>query len=236
MGKTIYDVAAAAGVSATTVSRALNRPEKVAGPTRERVLAAVDLLGFEPMAEAVARSRKGPRRVGVIGPFGTHDVARRRLAGILLEAGRDVDLVVYDQPSAESAAAPLLASLPVTGRLDGIIVVSLPLDPGVAERLASRDHPTVLVDIAHGEFTSIQTDDERGGALVADHLADLGHRRFALVGEAQVATRLSPSSRRFRGFRAALRSRGIGAQPGELCEVSTTLDDAVQGSRALLAG
>lgn len=235
MGTTIYDVAAAAGVSATTVSRALNRPEKVAARTRERVLAAVDLLGFEPMPEAVARSRKGPRRIGVIGPFGTHDAARRRLAGILLEAGGDVDLVVYDQASAESAAAPLLATLPVTGRLDGLIVVSLPLDPSVAERLASRDHPTVLVDIAHAEFTSIQTDDERGGALVADHLADLGHRRFAFISEAQAAARrISPSSRRLRGFRAALRSRGIATRASDLREVSATVDNAARASRALL--
>lgn len=235
MGTTIYDVAAAAGVSPATVSRALNRPEKVAAPTRERVLAVVDSLGFEPKLEAVARARKGLRRVGVIGPFGTHDAARRRLAGILLEAGGDVDVVVYDETSAEAATAPLLATLPLTGQLDGLIVVSLPLDPQVSQRLASREHPTVLVDVTHDVFTSIRTDDERGGALVADHLADLGHQRFAFIGEAQSTTRrVSPSSRRLHGFRAALRSRGLATRASDLREVYAPLDGTAGVASSLL--
>lgn len=234
MATTIYDVAAAAGVSAATVSRALNRPEKVASPTRERVLAAVDSLGFEPKLEAAIRARKGPQRVGVIGPFGTHDAARRRLAGILLEAGGDVDVVVYDELSAEAATAPLLETLPITGRLDGLIVVSLPVDPQVSQRLATRDHPTVLVDVSHEVFTSIRTDDEHGGALVADHLADMGHQRFAFIGEAQsTARRVSPSSRRLEGFRAALRSRGLATRASELREVYVPLDGTARAARAL---
>ena len=49
---TIYDVAKRAGVSITTVSRILNTPDKVNAATRERVLTAIDALGFVPKAEA----------------------------------------------------------------------------------------------------------------------------------------------------------------------------------------
>src|SRR4051794_35266687 len=237
MATTIYDVATAAGVSSATVSRALNHPEMVAASTREKVLVAVESLGFEPMLEAMARARKGPQRVGVIGPFGTHDAARRRLAGILLEAGGDVDVVVYNATSAEATAAPLLATLPLTGRLDGLIIVSLPLDPQTSRRLAARDHPTVLVDVADDAFTSIRTDDTNGGVLVADHLVDLGHQWFGFFGEAQcVARPASPSSRRLHGFRTALRARDLATGGSDLREVYARIEDASDAARRILGG
>ncbi len=68
---TIYDVAKHAGVSITTVSRMLNDPDKVNGETRERVMAAVDALGFVPKAEARARALRRTGRIGVISPFFT---------------------------------------------------------------------------------------------------------------------------------------------------------------------
>src|SRR3954468_7858994 len=66
---TIYDVAERAGVSISTVSRVLNSPDQVNEVTRARVLYAIDELGFVPKAEAAARARKGPRRIGVLAPF-----------------------------------------------------------------------------------------------------------------------------------------------------------------------
>ena len=58
---TIYDVAASAGVSISTVSLCLNNPARVAEATRDRILAAADLLGYVPKADAVSRARKADR-------------------------------------------------------------------------------------------------------------------------------------------------------------------------------
>ena len=66
---TIYDVAKHAGVSITTVSRMLNAPDKVNSKTREKVLAAIDTLGFVPKAEARARAMQHTGRIGVISSF-----------------------------------------------------------------------------------------------------------------------------------------------------------------------
>jgi DNA-binding LacI/PurR family transcriptional regulator len=227
---TIRDVAAAAGVSLSTVSLALNSPGRVSEATRRRVLDAVDELGFVPKAEAVARARRGVGRIGVLAPFSTYPSAARRVNGIVGAVGdRPLEVVLFDQESAARSSAPLLGSLPVTGRLDGIIVVSRPLDPAVARRLSRL--PTVLVDVRHPGFDSVSASDEEGGRLVAEHLLAQGHRRFAFLGEAQESDAyVSPSQRRFAGFRAALPGRPVAVLPA-----SHRLSSAVTAARTLLS-
>jgi DNA-binding LacI/PurR family transcriptional regulator len=228
---TIRDVAVEAGVSISTVSLALNSPERVGDVTRRRILAAVDALGFVPKAEAVARARRGVGRIGVLAPYSSYPSVARRLTGVLRAVGsRPVEVVVFDQPSAARSTSPLLGSLPVTGRLDGLIVVSLPLDDATAERLLRL--ATVLVDVRHPGFDSVHTDDSAGGRLVASHLLARGHRRFAFLGEAQESDLyVSPSQRRLAGFRAALGSYPLEVRPARHGVVS-----AVAAARELLAG
>jgi len=208
--KTIYDVAAQAGVSISTVSLVLNSPARVSAETRRKVLAAVDALGFVPKTDAVARARRGVGRVGVIAPYTSYPSVGRRLNGILQAVGqRSLEIVLFDQESAAQSPSPLLASLPITGRLDGLIVVSLPLDEAAAKRLTDQRLPTVLIDVRHPRFDSVHADDSIGGRLVAEHLVARGHRRFGFLGEAQKShLYISPSQRRLAGYRMALAEAG----------------------------
>ncbi len=210
MSATIYDVAAEAGVSISTVSLALNTPGRVSARTRSKVLAAVDTLGFTPKPAAVAKARRGVGRIGVLAPHTSYPSVARRLNGILAAvARRPLEVVLFDQESAAESTSPLLASLPVTGRLDGLIVVSLPLDAAVADRLTGLGLPTVLVDVRHPGLDSVHTDDAAGGRLVAGHLLERGHRRFAFLGEAQASDRyVSPTQSRLEGYRSALAEAG----------------------------
>jgi LacI family transcriptional regulator len=207
---TIRDVAVEAGVSVSTVSLALNAPERVSEPTRRKVLAAVDALGFVPKADAVARARRGVGRIGVLAPFSSYRSAARRVNGVMSAIGRrPLEIVLFDQESAAQSPSPLLAGLPVTGRIDGLILVSRPLDDTVAGRLRHLRLPTVLVDVRHPGFDSVHTDDEAGGRLAAGHLLSRGHSRFAFLGEDQRSDRyVSPSQRRLTGFRTALAEAG----------------------------
>ncbi len=215
---TIYDVAAAAGVSISTVSLALNSPARVSQATRRKVLAAADALGFVPKQDAVAKARRGVGRVGVIAPFTSYPSVARRLNGILRAVGhRPLEVVLFDQESAAQSSSPLLASLPVTGRLDGLIVVSLSLDEAVADRLTDLRLPAVLVDVRHPRFDSVHTDDATGGRLVAEHLISRGHRRFGFLGEAQRSgLYVSPSQRRLAGYRAVLAEAGHTLADGDV--------------------
>ncbi|MFC0529500.1 LacI family DNA-binding transcriptional regulator [Phytohabitans kaempferiae] len=213
---TIYDVAARAGVSISTVSLVLNSPTRVRQATRERVLTAADELGFVPKADAVTRARRGVGRIGVIAPFSSYPSFSRRLAGVFGALGADpLEVVVFDQQSAASATSPLLSSLPITRRLDGLIIMGLPLEESVVERLRGQRLPTVVIDSPRPRFEAVVTDDEAGGELVARHLLERGHRRFGYVGEAQRShAYVSPSESRLAGYRRAL-TEGGAALPGE---------------------
>jgi DNA-binding LacI/PurR family transcriptional regulator len=208
---TIYDVAAYAGVSISTVSQTINRPTRVNAKTRERVLNAIDALEYMPKAEAVSHARRGVGRIGVLAPFTSYDSFRRRLMGVLAESdGASRDVVVYDHESAAASVSPLLRTLPVTGRLDGLLIMGLPLDDALAEHLLARQLPTVLVDSSRSEFSTVNVDDDEGGAILARHLLARGHTSFAFVQEPQESDEfLSQGQRRNRGFARVLTEAGI---------------------------
>lgn len=207
---TIYDVAKQAGVSISTVSRVLNSPEQVNVKTRTRVLAAIDSLHFVPKAEAVGRARKQIGRLGVLAPFFTYPSFVQRLRGVAERlATSPYELVIYNVDSIAHRDS-YLASLPITRRLDGLVVISLPFDETVAQRLATHDLPTVLIEHAHESFSSIEIDDVAGGRLAAQHLITRGHHRCAFVGDAFVPDyALHTSARRLAGYRQVLQDAGL---------------------------
>jgi DNA-binding LacI/PurR family transcriptional regulator len=234
---TIYDVATAAGVSISTVSLALNSPARVSQETRRKVLEAADALGFVPKQDAVAKARRGVGRIGVIAPFTSYPSIARRLNGILRAVGpRLLEVVLFDQESAAQSSSPLLASLPITGRLDGLIVISLSLDEAVADRLTDLRLPTVLIDVRHSRFDSVHTDDTTGGRLVAGHLISRGHREFGFLGEAQRSDAyVSPSQQRLAGYRAALAEAGHILPDGNVRLTGHGLAPACAAAKELLS-
>lgn len=227
---TIYDVASRARVSISTVSHTLNRPQRVNAATRQRVLDAIEELGYVPKATAMAHARKAVGRIGVLGPFSSYESYARRLKGVLQEAQDDsTEIVLYDQESAASATSPLLSALPVTRRLDGLIIMGLPLDDRLAERLLTQGLPTVLVDSARPELDSITIDDHTAGHIVGAHLAKRGCRSFAYLSEAQRSDAyLSQGQLRRNGLRRAVTDAGI--DPDQVRHVRTSND--IAGGRA----
>ncbi len=207
---TIYDVAELAAVSISTVSRVLNAPEHVHEATRARVLAAIDQLNFVPRAEATARARKGMRRIGVLAPFFTYPSFVQRLRGVANTlAGFAYEMVIYNVES-DVRRDGHLASLPVTRRIDGLIIMALPFDPKVAQRLLAYELEVVLIEFTHPLFSSVEINDESGGLLVARYLAERGHRRCAFVGDSDVPVyALHTSDERLAGYRQGLIEAGL---------------------------
>jgi LacI family transcriptional regulator, repressor for deo operon, udp, cdd, tsx, nupC, and nupG len=229
---TIYDVATRAGVSISTVSLALNAPQRVKAATRDRVLAAIDELGFVPKTEAVTRARRGVGRIGVIAPFSSHPTFARRLNGVFAAVqGRQAEVVVYDEAS---AADSLLGSLPLTRRVDGLIVMGLPFSDDVARRLVEQQVSTVLVELRRPGFSSVSIDDRTGGRMVAEHLLQRGHERLAFVGHRQRVQYASPSENRLGGFREALDAAGRPLHEDHVRRVDHTLEAARAATHELL--
>ncbi|MGN6743627.1 MAG: LacI family DNA-binding transcriptional regulator [Amnibacterium sp.] len=185
MAISVRDVAERAGVSVGTVSNVLNSPGKVAPATTERVLAAIDELGFV-RNDAARQLRAGSSRsIGLLvldvgNPFFT-DVARGAEERAQ-EAGLSVLLANTDQDRRrESAYLDLFEEQRVRG------VLITPVDDDVTvrlERLRRHGIPSVLVDrLATSDgFSSVSVDDVAGGRLAAQHLLDTGRRRLLFVG------------------------------------------------------
>ena len=229
-GVTIYEVAERAKVSISTVSNALNKPERVSAATRQRVLAVADELGFVPKVQAVSLARRSTGRVGVMAPFTAYGSYLRRLAGVLSAATElGIDVLVFDHESAALAASPALASMPIHGRLDGLIVMGLPIERGIAERLRQRRLPTVAVDADSDLFSRVVIDDTEGGRVAARHLLDRGHRRFGYLLERQVSDYESQAIRRLAGFKEI-----VAAGRGEV--IVATCDNSVDAARRSAAG
>lgn len=207
---TVYDVAKKAGVSITTVSRVLNTPDKVKIDTRQRVFAAIDELGFIPKAEAAARARKKNGRIGVLAPFFTYLSFVQRLRGVAdILDDSPYELAIYSVDSSARRDS-YLTTLPVTRRLDGLIVMALPFGETVTQRLIGHQLATVLIESCIEPFDSICIDDRAGGGMAARYLLEQGHRRCAFIGDTDLPDyAIHTSDWRLDGYRRALTDAGV---------------------------
>ncbi len=207
---TIYDVARHAGVSPTTVSRILNEPNKVNSETQRKVLASIDALSFVPKAEARARSMQNNGRIGVITPFFTAPSFIQRLRGIAgALSPKKFELVIYTVDSTNHLQN-YLSTLPLTGNLDGLIVLSLPVGDTEASRLLMHGLPTVLIEYPHPKLNCVEIDDVQGGYMATTYLLKKGHRRIAFLGDTDLPEySLHPVSLRLSGFRKAMSESNI---------------------------
>lgn len=230
---TIYDVATVAHVSIATVSRVINNLEKVKPETRATVLEAIDALGFIPKADARARAIRTQRRIGVITPFFTAPSFVQRLRGVAAALGPSpYELVIYTVTKSKHLNS-YLDTLPLTGHLDGLIILSLELDDHYVERLLDYRLETVLVEYPHPLLSSVEIDNEDGGKQAANYLCKKGYHRFAFVGDTTTAEYgIHPISLRLNGFRKALVRLGESLPDCQILiapyDINKTRDQAIQ--------
>lgn len=233
---TIYDVAEKSGISISTISRVLNNPEKVNSETRALVLDAIDKLGFVPKAEARARALSNTNRIGVITPFFTAPSFVQRLRGVASAlAVSNYELVIFTVESSDHIQG-YLSSIPFTGNLDGLIVMSLPIQKKDAQRLIEHGIDTVLIEYSHPELNSIEIDNFQGGQMAAQYLLDKGHKRIAFIGDEEPHDfEIHPAGMRLKGLQAAMKKARI-QSPNEYIRLfANTKEHAMQATRELLS-
>ena len=232
---TIYDVAELSGVSITTISRVLNAPEKVNTATRVRVLDAIDKLGFIPKAEARARALQHTGRIVVITPFFTVPSFVQRLRGIACAlSSTNYELVIYTVDSLERLQS-YLSSLPLRGNLDGLVIISLPVDDKEVKRLVQHGLPTVLIEYPNRALNSVEIDDIEGGRIAAEHLIRKGHTRLAFLGDTNPPEyAIHPMSLRLKGFRKAVYDAGLELPAPFVYSVPNTMEHTRQVATELL--
>ena len=200
---TIIDVAERAGVHAATVSRTLSRPDRVAVKTRERVMAAVDELGFTPNRAARGLITGKTGNVAVIVP----DITNPHFGALVRaveRAARDADLQVLLVDTGEHSIEEVRGARALAGDVDGFVVVSARRLHKELDALESKPAAFVNRPVAGQASVLMRTATAMTDAL--QHLATFGHTRVAyLAGPA----RSWAAGERRAAVRKTGRARGI---------------------------
>jgi DNA-binding LacI/PurR family transcriptional regulator len=208
----IQAVAAKAGVSVATVSRAFNFPDKVTPATRELVERVARELNYLPNASARTLRTQRSRVLGVVLPTLLNPTFAECLQGIARAAVAGGYAIIpvttgYRLDEEERAVHLLLA-----GNVDGLIlVVSNPSTSATLPRLQAAGVPYVLAYNRHADHPCVSVDSEGAVADAVTRLVLLGHRRIAMVSGTLAAS--DRAQQRYRGYLKGMADTGLDAQP-----------------------
>ncbi|MGO9902586.1 MAG: LacI family DNA-binding transcriptional regulator [Solirubrobacteraceae bacterium] len=206
------DVGRLAGVSHQTVSRVINGSPNVRPETRERVIAAMDELGYRPNFAARALATGRTKTLGVVGFDTTRYGPASVLFGIERAAHDEGYLMIVASPQALdlSSVTNAIERLRLQG-VEGILVIAPHQEAADALRCASVDVPLVAVEAGPTDVVPVVAVDQFAGAVSATrHLLDLGHETvWHISGPADWLE----SRERVEGWRTMLERAGAAPPP-----------------------
>jgi DNA-binding LacI/PurR family transcriptional regulator len=235
---TLADVAARAGVSRATASRALAHDHRISPATRAAVHAAAEALEYVPNAAARSLRARRTRILGLLLPDLGDPVHGQVAAGFELEAAEHGYTVVFvagfNVPAAERRALTLFTE----HGTDGVVIVSSVLEPREAVSrsrtvplvMVQPDHRGVLGDPGRLPAGTIRFDDASGVTQAIRHLVERGYRDVAYLGAGAGVS----NSLRLRAAETALRE--VADLPLQACAVAADAWRAPAGLRAALPG
>ena len=211
MPTTIKDIAKQAGVSHTTVSRALHNSPLISQQTTTRIQKIASDLSYHPSFAARSLKTNRSQALGVIvshidDPFfseilqGIDDVAQTSGYSLFIAASQQ-------DPKRENAIVQTMRE----HRVDGVILCSPRFTPEQSLQLQSYDIPIVAINNQADEDYqySIYHDDIDGGRQACDHLISLGHQRIAYLGDASSGR---TTKERLLGFQQAIHGASLVVQ------------------------
>lgn len=233
----MMDIARLAGVSASTVSRALSGSKLINPETRQRIVDLAQSLNYSINASAKNLRLGYNRTIGVVIPY---DRKTRQhisdpfflgmlgsLADALTDRGHDLLLSRVDAERLDD-----LAEIYDTGRAGAVAVIGQWGHHDQLNALAVRGVPFVVwgAHLPQQLYCTIGTDNVRGGRLATEHLLSLGRQRIAFMGDVT----MPEAAQRHEGYEAALRAAGIEPDPALHIPTSFRGDDAQAAMRAFL--
>lgn len=212
----IEDVAREAGVSTATVSRALRGLPNVTDATRRRVREAADRLGYVPSPSAASLVTGRTRTIAVVCPWVNHWFFANVIEGAEAALrGEGFDVLLHTFDSSRAQPRPPIDPSPLRRRVDGILVIGVPLVEAEIAALMELGRPLIFVGTGGPGAVTVRLDDVRTGREATEHLLELGHRRIGhLVGTPEGIARWNPGVQRREGWLAALEAHGITPEPG----------------------
>jgi DNA-binding LacI/PurR family transcriptional regulator len=232
---TIADVAARAGVSKATASRALTGRGYVSDETRRRVSDAADELAYVAHSSATSLATGRTRTVGVIMPPVDRWFFSELLAGIQESLfDLDYELALYGIREGTETRERLFDTVLPGRRFDGIVAVGIQPSAQELDRLHRSERPLVSVGPYSEGSSAVSIDDVAAARIATEHLIELGHRDIAFVGGSSDAASLSfGDERRIEGYREALAAAGL-AHRARIADSAPTMPGGYAASVELL--
>jgi LacI family transcriptional regulator, repressor for deo operon, udp, cdd, tsx, nupC, and nupG len=204
---TLTDVAEAAGVATSTVSRAFTRPQRINHRTRDHVLRVAEELGYVPNPTAQALGSGRTRTIALLVP----DITNPYFSGVIKGAERaaaaaGLTLVLGDTAENPTAEAELVRRL--ERAVDGFVISASRLADDELHAAAERS-PITLVNRATVGLGCVVADYDSGTRQIVDHLSSYGHRSFVFAGGPAESW---SGARRWQGLQAAAAERGMEAR------------------------
>jgi DNA-binding LacI/PurR family transcriptional regulator len=196
----MHDVAAAAGVSTSTVSRALRGENNVLPETAARVRAVAEDLGFSVTASAAGLASGKVKRVAVLLGSSLTDWFSGEILDAIVRVlrGAGYDLLLYRVHGAMERRS-FFESMPARRNADAMIVASFQLEPDEQAILGRLGIPMVYLNQHVDGYPGVGIDDQAVGAAAAEHLVGRGYKHLVYVGR-----RMEP------GFEWSAQARGVG--------------------------
>jgi LacI family transcriptional regulator len=221
----IKDVAALAGVSVATASRALANDPKVADQTKTRVLDSAKALRFRP--NSIARDLRSGGITTAIG-YVIGDLVNpwySQVAAGAEEVFRKAGLeLIVATTESDPEREPLVVKTMLERRVQALLIVPLSDDHAYLEGERQLGTPLVFVDRPPVNLTadSIVLDNQGGMRLAVESLISNGHKRIALLGGQES---LWTTQQRIEGYRSALKESRIDFDPDLVVYSSSALGD-----------
>ena len=220
---TIEDVAALAGVSIATVSRAINEPTKVADATRRKVTEAIARTGYTTNAMARSLRMRRSNMILILAPDVGDPNFSNILVGLETEASkRGYGVLIgntQNDPSRETDYLRFISS----NQADGLILFTGHLPYGYGQDGDMRLPPMVAVNepVPDTSVPFVGVDNFEGARVAVEHLVSQGHKRIAFVGRspAREVNRL-----REEGYRKALTGAGLAVDPRLVIDGDGTIE------------
>ncbi|WP_428851238.1 LacI family DNA-binding transcriptional regulator [Imbroritus primus] len=215
MAAGLKDVARMVGVSISTVSRALHRPEMVDADTRERVNAAVSALGYVPQGVGRALVSRRTYSIGAVIPRIGVSAFAQTVEALRQGLGQaNYTLLLAQPPLNEQSDLRPLRRLIERG-VDGIVLLGSDCPQAWLEIIEKNGLPmtTIWADASDAPPGAIGFDNRVAGRQAAEHLLQLGHREFAFISGYLASNQRS--QQRYQGLLEAIAAGG-GRLPREL--------------------
>ena len=236
---TISDVAKAAGVSKSTVSKVLNGWTTISPETTARVNKVIQELNFIPNARAVSFAKRASKNIVFLTSLGKEEAYKNPhmfdiMCGVHNELSKYNYTVTLVDTSKDTHPGESVEKIISAGSADGIIVHGSALNEGVAQDIVTHSFPHVVIGNPgfESQLCWIDTNNMLGGQFAAEHLIDCGYSNVAFIGGKKSDF---ISSQRLKGLRQTMLRNGKKMNIDNIYYTDSTIPVVMKATEELMS-